>query len=48
MKRPNRYPYMKNQWEEEMTIHYTADNECLKMVATSNRITGAINAYLTK
>lgn len=48
MKRPNRYPYTKNQWEEEMIIHYTVDNECLKMVATSNRITGAINAYLTK
>lgn len=48
MKRPNRYPYMKNQWKEEMTMHYTGYNECLKIVSTSNRITGEINAYPTK
>ncbi|RSK01647.1 hypothetical protein D8783_04890 [Streptococcus sp. A12] len=25
MKRPNRYPYTKSQWEEETTTTYTPD-----------------------
>ncbi len=27
MKRPNRYPYTKNQWEEETVTYYTNTDE---------------------
>ena len=43
MTRPKRYPYTKNQWEEEITSVYFGDDTSLKMVVESNRITGAIN-----
>lgn len=43
MKRPNRYPYTKSQWEEETTLIYFGDDTSLKMVVESNRITGVIN-----
>lgn len=46
MKRPNRYPYTKNQWEEETTLIYCGDDTSLKTVVESNRITGVINVSL--
>lgn len=45
MKRPNRYPYTKNQ-EEETTLIYCGDDTSLKTVVESNRITGVINVSL--
>lgn len=39
MKRPNRYPYTKNQWEEEITLVYFGINTSLKLRAERNRIT---------
>lgn len=46
MKRPNRYPYTKNQWEEETTLVCFGDDTSLKAVVKSNRITGVINVSL--
>lgn len=46
MKRPNRYPYTKNQWEEETTLVCFGDDTSLKTVVESNRITGVINVSL--
>lgn len=37
--RPNRFPYTKNQWEEEMTLVYFGINTSLKLRAERNRIT---------
>lgn len=33
MTRPNRYPYTKNQWEEEVTLVYFGVNTSLKLRA---------------
>lgn len=44
--RPNKYPYTKNQWEEETTLIYCGDDTSLKTVVESNRITGVINVSL--
>lgn len=46
MKRPNRYPYTKSQWEEETILIYCGDDTSLKTVVESNRITGVINVSL--
>lgn len=32
MKRPNRYPYTKSQWEEETRITYTPDGPVISKV----------------
>ena len=40
MKRPNRYPYTKNQWEEETTLVHFSDNTCFKLRVERNRVTG--------
>ena len=39
MTRPNRYPYTKSQWEEEITLVYFGVNTSLKLRAERNRIT---------
>lgn len=44
--RPNRYPYTKNQWEEETTLVCFGDDTSLKTLIESNRITGVINVSL--
>lgn len=46
MKRPNRYPYTRSQWEEETTLVCFGDNTSLKTVVESNRINGVINVSL--
>lgn len=46
MTRPNRYPYTKNQWEEETTSVYFGDGTSLKTLIENNRITGVINVSL--
>lgn len=38
MKRPNRYPYTKNQWEEETTLVFFGDKH-LKLRLERNKIT---------
>lgn len=40
MKRPNRYPYTRNQWGEETTVIHTSDNGCFKLRVLENKITG--------
>lgn len=40
--RPNRYPYTKNQWEEETTLVYCGDDVFLEMRNEQNKITGEV------
>ena len=40
MTRPNRFPYTKSQWEEEITLVYFGINDSLKLKAERNRVTG--------
>lgn len=40
MKRPNRYPYTRSQWFEEITVLHTSDNGCFKLRVLENQITG--------
>lgn len=40
MTRPNRYPYTKNQWEEETTLAFLGDNIGFKLRVERNRLTG--------
>ena len=40
MTRPNRYPYTKSQWGEEITIVRTGDNGCFKIRVLENQVTG--------
>lgn len=40
MKRPNRYPYTKSQWEEETTLVCFGDNTSFKSRVERNRMTG--------
>lgn len=40
MTRPSRYPYTKNQWEEEITLVCFGDDGRLEMKNERNRITG--------
>ena len=43
MKRPNRYPYTKNQWVEEAVNHYTYKNDIYYTNhILENRLTGEI------
>lgn len=42
MTRPNRYPYTKNQWEEETTLICLGDEDYLEMRNERNRITGEV------
>lgn len=46
MTRPNRYPYTKSQWEEEITSIYFGDDTSLKTVAEINRVTRVINVSI--
>lgn len=48
MTRPNRYPYTKNQWEEETTLQYADESIYSKITVKYNRITGAIDANLKR
>lgn len=38
--RPNRYPYTKNQWEDETTLVCFGDDTSFKLRAERNRVTG--------
>lgn len=40
MKRPNRYPYTRSQWVEEITVLHTSNNDCFKLRVLENQITG--------
>ena len=40
MTRPNRYPYTRSQWGEEITILRTSDNDCFKSRVERNQVTG--------
>lgn len=40
MKRPNRYPYTKNQWEEETTLVCFGDDSRHELKTKRNRVTG--------
>lgn len=40
MKRPNRYPYTRSQWGEEITIMHMDDNSTFKLRVERNEITG--------
>lgn len=43
MKRPNRYPYTKNQWVEETFDYCTYENDiCYTSHILENRLTGEI------
>lgn len=42
MKRPNRYPYTKSQWEEETTLVCFGDDDRLELKTKRNRVTGEI------
>ncbi len=42
MTRPNRYPYTKNQWEEEVTLVCFGEDGSLEMKVERNRVTGEI------
>ena len=45
MKRPNRYPYSKSQWEEETVNYYTnTDDLCFTSHILKNRLTGEIKS----
>lgn len=40
MKRPNRYPYTRSQWEEETTLVCSGDDILLELKTKRNRVTG--------
>ena len=40
MTRPNRYPYTRSQWGEEITIAHMSDNRIFKLRVERNEITG--------
>ena len=40
MKRPNRYPYTRSQWEEETTLVCLGNDDRLELKAKRNRVTG--------
>mgnify|MGYP000857859558 FL=1 len=42
MKRPNRYPYTRSQWEEETTLVCFGDNTSFKLRVERNRITSEV------
>lgn len=45
MKRPNRYPYTKNQWGEEITLVCIGDKH-LELKVKRNRITSEVKDEL--
>lgn len=46
MKRPNRYPYTRSQWEEEITLVCFDGNISLKLRVERNRITREVKNEL--
>lgn len=42
MSRPRRYPYTKNQWEEEYTLVYSGESCCFRLRVERNRITNEV------
>ena len=40
MKRPNRYPYTRSQWVEEIAIIHTSDNSSFKLRVERDQVTG--------
>ena len=42
MKRPNRYPYTRSQWDEEITLVCFGDDTSLKLRVERNRITSEV------
>lgn len=40
MKRPNRYPYTRSQWGEEITIAHMSDDRTFKIRVERNEVTG--------
>ena len=40
MTRPNKYPYTRSQWDEEITLVRFGGNDCLKLKIKKNRVTG--------
>lgn len=40
MNRPNRYPYTRSQWGEEITIVHTDDDRTFKLRVERNQVTG--------
>lgn len=46
MKRPNRYPYTRSQWEEEITLVCSDSNIRLKWRVERNRITREVKNEL--
>lgn len=40
--RPNRYPYTKSQWEEEITLLRSYEGSCFKFRVERNRITNEV------
>lgn len=49
MKRPNRYPYTKNQWVEEIVNHYTYKSDIYYTShILENRLTGEIKSKEVK
>lgn len=40
MTRPNRYPYTRSQWEEEITLVCFGDDDRLELKTKRNRVTG--------
>jgi hypothetical protein len=42
MKRPNRYPYTRSQWEEETTLVFLGDESCFELKVERNRITSEV------
>lgn len=45
MKRPNKYPYTRSQWEEETVDYYVNTDElCFTSHISKNRLTGEIKS----
>lgn len=42
MKRPNRYPYTRSQWEGETTLVCSGDGTSFKLRVERNRITSEV------
>nr|DAY13857.1 MAG TPA: hypothetical protein [Caudoviricetes sp.] len=39
MKRPNRYPYTRSQWEEETTLVFFGNDDHIELKVERNKIT---------
>ena len=42
MTRPNRYPYTKNQWKEEITLVCFGDEDYFEIKTERNQVTGEV------